>query len=73
VSHLPHSSVQCWYDKIAALLGFLKHLGLHLLQLVRVVATLTGFLKKSKLVSVECGLHKNFNSECKIKGRVNFF
>jgi hypothetical protein len=26
---------QCLYDKIAALTGFLKHLGLHPLQLVR--------------------------------------
>ncbi len=26
---------QCWYDEIAALPVFLKHVGLHLLQLVR--------------------------------------
>ncbi len=26
---------KCWYDEIAALPGFLKHLGLHPLQLVR--------------------------------------
>jgi hypothetical protein len=26
---------QCWYEKIAALPSFLKHIGLHPLQLVR--------------------------------------
>jgi hypothetical protein len=70
---------QCLYDKIAALSGFLKHLGLHPLQICKrlvkilswLAATLTDFLRKGQLVSVQCGWHKNFNSQYKIlKGRV---
>jgi hypothetical protein len=41
--------------------------------LSRHVATLADFLRKSKLVSVLCGSHKNFNRQYKIKGRVNTF
>jgi hypothetical protein len=38
--------------------------------LSQLVATLAGFLRKSKLVSVWCGSHKKFNRQNKIKGRV---
>ncbi len=41
--------------------------------LSRQVATLADFLSKSKLVSVLCGSHKNFNRQYKIKGRVKNF
>jgi hypothetical protein len=40
---------------------------------LKVKATLADFLRKSKLVSVLCGSHKNFNRKYKIKGRVKKF
>jgi hypothetical protein len=61
------------YDKIAALSGFLKYLGLKLLQLVRgewilsrLVATLTDFLRKSQLVGV--GRLRTSTANTKLKG-----
>jgi hypothetical protein len=86
VSHFPYST-RCRRnipalvnEEIAALLDFLLHLELHPLfrdQQLRftswLVLPLALLQRKYELISVECGLHKNFSGPLKFKVSEIFF